>query len=58
MKTVSLDYHETLMAGAGKTVHDALFQAASDNAGKFICVVEGAIPDRFKARQMTDISAR
>jgi [NiFe] hydrogenase small subunit len=44
LSTVSLDYHETLLAGAGKTVHDTLRKTAEDNKGKFICVVEGAIP--------------
>jgi len=28
LDSLSLDYHETLMAGAGKTVHDQLFQSA------------------------------
>jgi [NiFe] hydrogenase small subunit len=46
LKTVSIDYHETLMAGAGATVHDGLFKAATDNSGKFICVVEGSIPTK------------
>jgi [NiFe] hydrogenase small subunit len=48
MNTVSLDYHETLMAGAGATVHDDLFQTAEANKGNFICVVEGAIPGPFE----------
>lgn len=43
---VSVDYHETLMAGAGATVHDILIETAKNNAGNFICVVEGAIPTR------------
>ena len=42
--TISLDYHETLMAAAGKTVEDHLFASAQAYEGNFICVVEGAIP--------------
>lgn len=43
LDTISLDYHETLMAAAGeaaeKTLHDTV------NSGQpFVCVVEGAIP--------------
>jgi [NiFe] hydrogenase small subunit len=41
---ISLDYHETLMAGAGTAVHEALTVAATTYNGQFICVVEGAIP--------------
>jgi [NiFe] hydrogenase small subunit len=44
LDSLSLDYHETLMAGAGKTVHDQLFQSAQRYAGQFFCVVEGSIP--------------
>ncbi len=43
---VSLDYHETLMAGAGVTVHDILIETANKNKGNFICVVEGSIPTK------------
>jgi hydrogenase small subunit len=41
---VSLDYHETLFAAAGNQIEDALHSAMEANAGKYICVVEGAIP--------------
>ncbi len=43
---VSLDYHETLFAAAGYQIEEALHQAMEENAGKFICVVEGAIPTK------------
>lgn len=46
LDTLSVDYHETLMAGAGSTVHDILIETAKKNSGKFICVVEGAIPTK------------
>ena len=41
---ISLDYHETLMAAAGHQAEAALQNAIRQNAGKFILVVEGAIP--------------
>jgi hydrogenase small subunit len=43
---ISLDYHETLMAASGAQAEAALRQAMSDNAGKYVLVVEGAIPTR------------
>jgi [NiFe] hydrogenase small subunit len=42
--TISLDYHETLMAAAGDTVEQILTSKAEENKGQFFCVVEGAIP--------------
>ena len=41
---ISLDYHETLMAAAGHQVEAALDEAVKENDGKFVLVVEGAIP--------------
>jgi hydrogenase small subunit len=43
---VSLDYCETLMAAAGRQAETALQSAVKQNEGKYICVVEGAIPTR------------
>jgi hydrogenase small subunit len=43
---ISLDYHETLFAAAGHQAHAALTQAMREHAGKYVCVVEGAIPTR------------
>jgi hydrogenase small subunit len=43
---VSLDYHETLMAAAGHQAEAALEAAMKANAGKYICVVEGAVPTK------------
>lgn len=42
--TISLDYHETLMAAAGERVESILFESAEANKQQFFCVVEGAIP--------------
>jgi hydrogenase small subunit len=41
---VSLDYHETLFAAAGRQIEAALDQTIEQNAGKYVVVVEGAIP--------------
>ncbi len=41
---ISLDYHETLMAGSGAQAEKALQDSLSANRGKYILVVEGAIP--------------
>lgn len=41
---ISLDYNETLNAGAGHQAEAALQASIKKNAGKFILVVEGAIP--------------
>ena len=43
---VSLDYHETLFAAAGHQAEAALHAAMTANKGKYICVVEGAIPTK------------
>src|SRR6188508_491342 len=41
---ISLDYHETLFAAAGHQAEAVLKQAMHANAGKYVCIVEGAIP--------------
>ncbi len=41
---ISLDYHETLFAAAGHQAEAALRQAMTAHAGKYVCIVEGAIP--------------
>jgi hydrogenase small subunit len=43
---ISLDYHETLMAAAGHQAEASLKSAMQQNAGKYVLVVEGAIPTR------------
>jgi len=43
---VSLDYHETLMAGAGHQAEKSLHDSMQANHGKYILVVEGAIPTK------------
>jgi hydrogenase small subunit len=41
---LSVDYHETIMAAAGHQAEAALEKTITDYRGKYICVVEGAIP--------------
>jgi hydrogenase small subunit len=43
---ISLDYHETLFAAAGKQAEDARLAAMKENKGKYILVVEGSIPTK------------
>lgn len=44
LDVISLDYHETLAAAAGHQVEAARKAAMQANKGKYILVVEGAIP--------------
>ncbi|MEW6513404.1 MAG: hydrogenase small subunit [Pseudomonadota bacterium] len=44
LDVISLDYHETLMAAAGHQAEAARKASMAANKGKYILVVEGAIP--------------
>jgi hydrogenase small subunit len=44
LDVISLDYHETLMAASGAQAEAALRTAMAENSGKYVLVVEGAIP--------------
>jgi hydrogenase small subunit len=46
LNVISLDYHETLMAASGYQAEKCLKDAMATNAGKYVLVVEGAIPAR------------
>ncbi len=46
LDVISLDYHETLMAAAGHQAEAARKAAMTLNKGKYVLVVEGAIPTR------------
>ncbi|MFO0931457.1 MAG: hydrogenase small subunit [Planctomycetota bacterium] len=46
LNLISLDYHETVMAASGKQAEAALHDAMTQNAGKYVCVVEGSIPTK------------
>ncbi|HSN28412.1 MAG TPA: hydrogenase small subunit [Kofleriaceae bacterium] len=41
---LSVDYHETIMAAAGKHAEAALAEVIAKNKGKYIAVIEGSIP--------------
>ncbi len=43
---ISLDYHETVMAAAGRQAEEALKSALEKGRGRYICVVEGGIPTK------------
>jgi hydrogenase small subunit len=46
LDVISLDYHETLMAAAGHQAEAARKAAMKANKGKYVLVVEGAIPTK------------
>jgi hydrogenase small subunit len=46
LDTISLDYHETLMAAAGHQAEAARLAAMKQNKGKYVLVVEGAVPTK------------
>ena len=45
---ISLDYHETLEAGGGAQAEASLERTAKEYKGKFVLVIEGAIPMKDK----------
>jgi [NiFe] hydrogenase small subunit len=47
LEILSVEYHETIMAAAGQQAEDQLQAALKKYAGKFICVVEGAVATKF-----------
>lgn len=53
LDTISLEYHETLMAAAGHQAEENLEKAMHDFAGKFICVIEGSIPKGLNGYYLT-----
>jgi len=46
LNVISLEYHETLMAGSGRQAEQALTEAVQRYSGKYVCVVEGSIPTK------------
>ena len=43
---VSIDYHETLFAAAGYQIEAALEKAHHEHKGKYVLIIEGAIPEK------------
>ncbi|RMG54686.1 MAG: hydrogenase 2 small subunit [Acidobacteria bacterium] len=46
LDVISLDYHEALCAAAGEQAEAARRRAMEEHAGKYVCVIEGAIPTK------------
>ncbi len=44
LDTLSVNYHETIMASAGKAAEKSLFDTVEQSKGKYLVVVEGSIP--------------
>jgi quinone-reactive Ni/Fe-hydrogenase small subunit len=44
LEVISLEFHETLMAAAGHQAEEQLEEAMNTFKGKYLCLVEGAIP--------------
>jgi len=44
LELLSWEYHELIMAGAGKRAEDALERVLREHKGEYIAVIEGAIP--------------
>jgi hydrogenase small subunit len=44
LDTLSVDYHETIMAPSGHQAHKSLQDVLKNHSGEFIAVVEGSIP--------------
>src|SRR6516165_5854631 len=44
LDSISLNYHETIMAAAGSQAEEALADTVHKNPGKYIALVEGSIP--------------
>ncbi|WP_041273212.1 hydrogenase small subunit [Desulforapulum autotrophicum] len=47
LETISVEYHETIMAASGHQAEKSLEQAIKTHKGKFICVVEGSIATAY-----------
>lgn len=45
LDVLSVDYHETIMAAAGKQAEELREKTVKENPGKYIAVVEGSIPE-------------
>jgi len=49
---ISLDYHETVMAASGRDAELALQDAMNANEGKYVVVVEGAVPTKDNGKYL------
>ncbi len=53
LETIDLEYHETLMAAAGYQAEQCLEKTVKDFKGKFICMLEGALPRGLDGKYIT-----
>ena len=44
LEAVSLEYHETIMAGAGRAAEEVVERVRREHRGDYVAIVEGAIP--------------
>ncbi len=47
LEFLSIEYHETIMAAAGKQAEENLHNAVKKYEGKFVCVVEGGVATKY-----------
>lgn len=47
LETISVEYHETIMAASGYQAEKSLHDAVEKYDGKFVCVVEGSIATNY-----------
>ena len=47
LEILSIEYHETIMAAAGKQAEENLHNAVKKYEGKFVCVVEGGVATKY-----------
>ncbi len=47
LETISVEYHETIMAAAGHQAEKNLHDAVKKYKGEFVCVVEGSIATKY-----------
>ncbi|MGA1825248.1 MAG: hydrogenase small subunit [bacterium] len=53
LETISLEYHETVMVASGYQAEECLNEALEKFPGKFVCVIEGAIPMGMDGKYLT-----
>ena len=46
LDTLSVNYHETIMAPAGKAAEKSLYDTVEQSKGKYLVVIEGSIPTK------------
>jgi NiFe hydrogenase small subunit HydA len=52
LDTISLEYHEVVMAASGKQAEENLKKAMADFEGQYVLVIEGAIPEGMDGKYL------